>query len=221
MRVYLRTTPNDLPVPVDYQQKLVGTIHKWIGNNNILHGNMSLYSFSWLQGSKLENSTLSFQHGARFFISFYDENVIRTIVHAILETPQMFCGLEVTDVQLADTLDLTERTLFYCASPIFIKRRLVNGNIRQYNYNDTESSHLMKETLANKMRLSGLSEDDTLDIKFDTTYRNKRLKLIHYHGVGNKASLCPVIINGKEATKRFALDVGIGSCTGIGFGAIY
>lgn len=30
MRILLKTSPNTTPVPFDYQQKLVGTIHKWI-----------------------------------------------------------------------------------------------------------------------------------------------------------------------------------------------
>lgn len=45
MRITIRTTPNTELVPFDYQQKLVGTIHKWIGNNSI-HDKISLYSFS-------------------------------------------------------------------------------------------------------------------------------------------------------------------------------
>lgn len=182
---------------------------------------MSLYSFSWLQGSKFDRKNLSFNKGATFFISFYDESVIKDIIRSILDDPQMFCGLEVTDVQVAKNLNLTNKTLFYCGSPIFIKRRLSDGHIKQYNFNDFESDRLMKETLLNKMRKAGLQEDETLDIKFDTSYQGKRLKLIQYHGIGNKASMCPVIINGKTETKLFAWNVGIGSCTGIGFGAIY
>lgn len=221
MRIYLRTTPNTQPVPIDYQQKLVGTIHKWIGSANKLHGDMSLYSFSWLQGSKFDRKNLSFKKGATFFISFFDESVIKDIIRSILDDPQMFCGLEVTDVQLEKTPDLADRTLFYCGSPVFIKRRLQDGHIKQYNFNDVESDRLMKETLQNKMHKAGLQEDETLDIRFDTSYQGKRLKLIQYHGIGNKASMCPVIINGKTETKLFAWNVGIGSCTGIGFGAIY
>lgn len=221
MRIYLRTTPNKQPVPIDYQQKLVGTIHKWIGANNTLHDDISLYSFSWLQGSKLVDGSLSFKHGANFFISFFDEKVIKDIVRTILGDPQMFCGLMVTDVQIEDLPNLSERTKFYCASPIFIKRRLPKGNVKQYNFNDSEAAILMKETLKNKMRKAGMEDDDSLDISFDKSYQGKRLKLIRYHGIGNKASLCPVIINGKTETKLFAWDVGIGNCTGIGFGAIY
>lgn len=221
MRIYLRTTPNTQPVPIDYQQKLVGTIHKWIGSNNDLHGDISLYSFSWLQGSKFDGKNLSFKQGATFFISFYDEDVIKDIIRTILDDPQMFCGLEVIDIQIAKMPDPKDRTMFYCGSPVFIKRHLPDGKVKQFNYNDKESSLLMKETLLNKMRKAGLEEDENLEIKFDTSYLGKRLKLIKYHGVGNKASMCPIIINGKTETKLFAWNVGIGSCTGIGFGAIY
>lgn len=70
------------------------------------------------------------------------------------------------------------------------------------------------------MREAGL-EDDTLDIRFDTSYNKKKLKLVRYHGIGNKASICPVIIKAKPETKLFAWNVGLGNSTGIGFGAIY
>ena len=43
MRIYIRTTPNSSVLPFDYQQKLIGTIHKWLGNNEI-HDKISLYS---------------------------------------------------------------------------------------------------------------------------------------------------------------------------------
>ena len=67
-----------------------------------------------------------------------------------------------------------------------------------------------------------LEDDETLAIHFDTSYEKKKLEaLIHYHDIGNKASLCPVIIHGKPETKHFAWEVGIGNSTGIGFGAIY
>lgn len=221
MRIFLNTTPNKQPVPVDYQQKLVGAIHKWIGDNNELHGGLSLFSFSWFQGSKLDNKFLSFRQGASFFISFYDANVLKSIVRNILNDPNMFCGMEVTDVQIADTPDLSQRSLFYCASPIFIKRRLQNGKIKQYRYDDSETSALLCETLSNKMQKAGLPVDETLDIRFDLSYPHKHMKLIAYHGIGNKANICPVTIKGKPETKLFAWDVGIGNCTGIGFGSIY
>lgn len=219
MRIHLEISPNTEPVPFEYQQKLVGTIHKWIGKNSI-HDNISLYSFSWLNGGRMKDNALEFQNGANMFISFYDEHIVKQIIKAILDEPEMFCGLVVSGINIDRNPQLDDRELFNCASPIFIKRKLADGRIKQYSFSDAEASQYLKETLLSKMREVGL-EDDTLDIRFDTSYNKKKVKLVRYHGIGNKACLCPVIIKAKPETKLFAWNVGIGNCTGIGFGAIY
>lgn len=219
MRLHLKTTPNKSPVPFNYQQKLVGTIHKWLGNNSI-HGAISLYSFSWLKGGRKEGDALRFANGASMFISFFDDNYIRKIARSILDDPEMFCGLVVTSITIEDSPMIDDRELFFCASPIFIKRNHTNGTINHYNFTDPQANQFLKETLLSKMKIAGL-EDETLDIRFDTSYSKKKLKLVRYHGIGNKASICPIIIKGKPATKLFAWNVGVGNSTGIGFGAIY
>ena len=122
MRIHLATTPNDKPVSFDYQQKLVGVLHKWLGGDNNEHGNMSLYSFSWLQGGMKDGNKLAFTKGAKWFISFYDERRIKQIVRNILDSPGMFSGMSVSDVVIEETPDLSKRNLFYLGSPIFIKK---------------------------------------------------------------------------------------------------
>ena len=219
MRLHLKTTPNKSPVPFNYQQKLVGTIHKWLGNNSI-HGSISLYSFSWLKGGRKEGDALRFANGASMFISFFDDNYIRKIARSILDDPEMFCGLVVTSITIEDSPMIDDRELFFCASPIFIKRNHTDGTINHYNFTDPQANQFLKETLLSKMKIAGLA-DETLDIRFDTSYSKKKLKLVRYHGIGNKASICPIIIKGKPATKLFAWNVGVGNSTGIGFGAIY
>lgn len=219
MRIHLRTTTNTSPVPFNYQQKLVGTIHKWIGKNSI-HDKISLYSFSWLNGGKKVGNALDFSNGASMFISFYDEQLIKQIINTILDDPQMFCGMRVVDISLVSNPDFADCDYFYCASPIFIKRKLEDGTIKQYNFDDEETDNLLKETLLSKMKEVGL-EDETLEIKFDRSYVKKKTKLVRYRGIGNVANLCPIVIKGKPETKLFAWNVGIGNCTGIGFGAIY
>lgn len=220
MRIHISTTKNTSLVPFNYQQKLVGTIHKWIGENSI-HDKISLYSFSWLQGGRKVSDALDFPEGATMFLSFYDDETMRKVIKTILESPLMFCGMSVTSIDIDDTPSLENRELFYCASPIFIKRKLENGSTKQYTYEDEQSGLLLKETLLSKMREAGLEEDETLEIRFDTSYNRKKFKLVRYHGIGNKASLCPVVIKAKPETKLFAWNVGLGNCTGIGFGAIY
>ena len=220
MRIHISTTKNTSLVPFDYQQKLVGTIHKWIGPNSI-HDRISLYSFSWLKGGEMKANALSFPNGATMFLSFYDDDTMKQVVRTILDDPQMFCGMSVVNITIDDVPLLEDRETFYCASPIFIKRKMEDGSIKQFTYNDEQAGMLLKETLAAKMREAGLPEDDTLDVRFDMSYERKKFKFICYRGVGNKASLCPVVIKAKPETKLFAWHVGIGNCTGIGFGAIY
>lgn len=41
MRVYVITSPNEENVSFNYQPKLVGILHRWIGAND-LHGNLSV-----------------------------------------------------------------------------------------------------------------------------------------------------------------------------------
>ena len=220
MRIHISTTKNTSLVPFDYQQKLVGTIHKWIGPNSI-HDRISLYSFSWLKGGEMKANALSFPNGATMFLSFYDDDTMKQVVRTILDDPQMFCGMSVVNITIDDVPLLEDRETFYCASPIFIKRKLENGSTKQYTYEDEQSGLLLKETLLSKMREAGLEEDETLEIRFDTSYNRKKFKLVRYHGIGNKASLCPVVIKARPETKLFAWNVGLGNCTGIGFGAIY
>jgi CRISPR-associated endoribonuclease Cas6 len=223
MRIHLTTTPNKNVVPFDYQQKLVGTLYKWLGEYSNVHGAISLYSFSWLQQGIMRNGGFDFPNGARWFISFYNEDVIKNIIKTILHDPQMFAGMVVTDITIEETPDLSNREIFYVASPIFIKRFIEDsGNkLEQFTFNDSEANDLMKQTLIHKMKEANVPVDSTLDIRFDLSYSKKKLKLISYKGVKNKASICPIIIEGKPETKEFAWNVGIGNSTGIGFGAIY
>lgn len=222
MRIHLRTTPNDELVSFDYQRKLVGTLHKWLGSDNDEHGNLSLYSFSWLQDGMKYGNGLTFVKGAHWFISFYDEARIRRIVKNILDDPEMFSGMCVSDVVIEETPDLSKRNLFYLGSPVFVKKLDREcGEAKQLTFNDKEANDLMTQTLLHKMKVAGLSSDESLSIRFDLSYVKKKTKLLTYRGIGNRTSMCPVLIDGKPETKAFAWNVGIGNSTGIGFGSIY
>jgi CRISPR-associated endoribonuclease Cas6 len=224
MRIHITTTKNASTVPFNYQQKLVGILNKWLGKSNGEHGFMSLYSFSWLYYGRMIEGGLDFPNGAKWFISFYDESKIKTIVKTILDDPAMFSDMFVSDITIEETPDLSNKELFNLASPIFIKRFIKEGNkdkYMQYTFDNSQANELMKETLIHKMRIANLDDDNSLDIKFDLSYAGKKTKLITYKNIRDKANFCPVIIKGKPETKAFAWNVGIGNSTGVGFGAIY
>lgn len=221
MRLHISTTPNTNDVPFNYQRRLTGVVHKWFGEKNSEHGSTSLYSFSWLGKAVVERGGLVFPQGAEWFISFHDEELLKRTMKGALESPAMFDGIAVKDIRITEDPDLTDRVFFRLASPVFIKRVLPSGKTQHFTYEDPEAGDLMTATLQNKLRMAGLEEDDSLKVSFDLSYVNRKIKLMEYDGVRNKASMCPVIIQGKSETKQFAWNVGIGNSTGIGFGSIY
>ncbi|MDY0287163.1 MAG: CRISPR-associated endoribonuclease Cas6 [Bacteroidales bacterium] len=217
MRIYLKIKTANKIIPFNHQPLLTGTIHKWLGWNED-HGKISLYSFSQLSGGKVVADGLRLKLGTSFFFSSYDETLIKKMVSGIQSEPEMFYGLIVSEIIIQEDPDLTDRTLFHVASPIFIKRR-VGKKIDHILFNDSRANTCLKETLTNKMNKAGIT-DDSLDIRFDSSYNGVGTKKITYNGVQNRANWCPVIIEGKPETKLFAWNVGLGNSTGIGFGAI-
>jgi len=217
MRLHLKIESSNQTIPFDHQPQLVGTIHKWLGINNE-HGEVSLYSFSRLDGGKPVKAGLKFGSETSFFISSYDEDLMKKLVWGIQQDKTMFYGLTVKEIVLEQDPDLSARERFYVASPIFIKRRF-DEIIEHILYTDERAPQLLKETLQTKMKLAGIADDD-FEICFDPTHTKAGLKLVNYKGVQNKANWCSVIIKGSPAVKLFAWNVGLGNSTGIGFGAI-
>lgn len=222
MRIHLKITSNKEHVPFDHQHLLTGKIHKWIGRNNI-HDAISLYSFSQLQnGTRVENG-LDFPSGTSWFISFWDSQIIKTLISSIREDPVLIYGMKVQEIILRETPIFENNVKFRVASPVLIKRN-VDSRTKFYYYNDKESDLFLSQTMHNKMKNAGLPRDDSLKISFDLNYRLKRTKKINYKKgniiIENKCSLCPVIIQGKPETIAFAWNVGVGNSTGIGFGSL-
>lgn len=220
MRIKIKTTSNNSILPFDYQGKLIGVIHKWLGTNEI-HDKISLYSFSWLlNGIMVDKKGYMFPDGAELLISFYEDQYLKKIIDSILSDPEMFYGLFVKDIVVIESSTFVEEPQrFFLASPIFIKR-LIGDNIKYYFYDDQESNQLMTETLKHKMREAGLPEDDTLRVEFDISYSKKKKKMVTIHGIKSIANMCPVIIHGTQTSKGFAWIVGLGNGTGSGYGAL-
>lgn len=217
MRIYFKLLSSDEGLGFEHQHLLTGCIHKWLGENKE-HGIVSLYSFSQLSGGRLKANKLYFENGASFYFSSYKKDLIMQVVKNAQQNPEMFNGLRVSEIIIQDDPDLSQRDVFYNASPIFIKRKQVD-NIVHILYDNPLANDYLKETMQTKMNLVGIV-DETFDIRFDLRYKRAGTKNISYKGIKNRANWCPVIIKGKPATKVFAWNVGVGNSTGIGFGAI-
>ncbi|MDZ7693033.1 MAG: CRISPR-associated endoribonuclease Cas6 [Balneolaceae bacterium] len=221
MRLHLKLTPNTEQVDFNYQHKLTGTLHKWLGQND-LHDKISLYSFSWLRGDvKTSSGGLNFPQGARWFISFWEDKYTEKLKNGILTDPEVAYGMKVKSVKQQSIPEFGDEYRFKVASPVLIRKNRDDGTREHLEFRDEEVDELMSQRMQSKLKEAGFN-DEHLDIKieFDQDYSNPKTKLIEIKGIQLKANLCPVKISGTDEAVKFAWDVGVGELTGSGFGAL-
>lgn len=229
MRLHFTLSPNRKTVPFAYQHRLTGVFHKWLGDNN-LHDKISLYSLSWLAGSRRSGSGLEFSDGATWFVSFFEEEFAERLVNGALQDPQIFCGMYIDKIEQQLTPAFGTKYNFRTASPIFVKgKQTGNGQPpHHYLYNESETDELMTKTLIHKMDVANQNAgreifdavDKQVKIAFDRDFPHPRTKLVQIKNIGHKTSVCPVIIEGTEKALQFAWNVGVGNGTGSCFGSL-
>ena len=219
MRLYLKLNKSSYIIPFNYQHYLTGALHKWIGNNNDIHGKISLHSFSWLQNVKANgNKGINLTRDSYFFISAFNESLIQKILLGIINDPTLFEDIRITDAEITQHPTFSKQETFLTASPIFIKRRF-NNHLRHITYDDPACNQYLTETMKEKLQSAGLPSDG-LHIKFDTSSNSARFKIVRYKEIENRVNICPVTIEGTPEQIGFAWNVGIGNSTGIGFGSL-
>ncbi len=218
MRLYLQLTRNRETIPFNYQPYLTGAIHKWLGKDNAEHDGLSLYSFSWLQNVITKKSGLDLVRDSYFFISAHNDELVKRLLKGIMQYPEVCSGSSISEVQIVDAPAFQTGQTFFTASPVFVKRR-VDNNEKHITYEDASSGLYLTETLKKKLQAANLSSEG-VTIKFDATYATPRTKIIRYNEIGNRVSVCPVVIEGTTEQLQFAWHVGVGNSTGIGFGAL-
>lgn len=229
MRLHFTLSPNTEPVSFAYQHKLTGVFHGWLKRNE-LHDVISLYSLAWLDGSRRVRNHLDFPNGAKWFVSFFEDEHAEKLVTGALEQPEMFGGMRVTRIEQQSTPDFGAKYTFKVASPVFIKgRQPPNGKPpHHYLYCEPEADALMTATLIHKMdaanRESGETRftetDKQVRVAFDREFAAPKIKLVRIKNIDHKTSVCPIIIKGTPAAVRFAWNVGIGNGTGSCFGSL-
>ncbi len=218
MRIHVTISSTARPIDFNYQPLLTGCVHKWMGENNVFHGKLSLYSFSWLQGVKILKDGVQIIDGSSFTLSFYDTSLLKTVISGMLDDPSMFNGARVIDIRIVQAPQFSDKERFFLASPVLIKRHK-EFNETHYTYTDKESDDFMMETLKSKANLAGV-DTSGLKVYFDRTYHSPKTKIVSYKGIQNKVSICPIIIEGTPEIISFAWHVGVGNSTGVGFGAL-
>jgi CRISPR-associated endoribonuclease Cas6 len=186
---------------------------------NEIHDDISLYSLSWLKGSKQTKDGLNYKEGARWFISFWDEGIGKKLVKKVMDYPEVACGMGVREIIIQETPKFGPKETFSVSSPVFIRKYNEEKKAIHLTFKDDEADYYLTETLKRKMKQVNL--DYNVKIKFDRNYSAPKTKLVEINNIKSRASFCPVILEGDPEGIQFAWNVGIGHSTGCGFGALY
>lgn len=221
MRLHLKLTPNTTSVDYNYQHKLTGALHKWLGQND-LHDKISLYSFSWLRGNvDAVNGGLNFPKGAHWFISFWEDQFTERLKDGIIAEPNIALGMKVKSVKEQAIPEFGDEYRFKVASPVLVRKNRDDGSREHLEFDDEEVDEIMSQRMQSKLRKAGFGANhQDIKISFDREYSNPKTKLIRIKGSRLKANLCPVKLSGTDEAIKFAWDVGVGELTGSGFGAL-
>jgi CRISPR-associated endoribonuclease Cas6 len=220
MRLHFFLSPNEQPVPFDYQHYLTGAFHKWVGAND-LHDAISLYSLSWLYEGRARSGAIEFPRGAHWFVSMHDDSLVDPIINSALIDPEVCCGMRVSRIEQQQTPCFGHRHTFKVGSPILAKSKEADGRVKHYIFSDVEADAALTATLRHKLEKAGFgAPHNQATVGFDRTYRTPKTKLVTIKDIRNKASICPVIIEGTPEVVAFAWNVGVGHGTGSGFGSL-
>ena len=220
MRLRLLLTPACEPVPFTYPYRLAGVLHRWLGRNE-WHDGLSLYSFGWLQGGRMEKGGLHFPKGAFWTLSFYEGEPVERLVRGIFRDPTVIAGMAVASVQTLPVPSFGERAVFRVESPVVARRVRADGGRDYLTWQDEAADEVLTRVLRRKLRVAGLGHlAPHTSMRFDRRYRRAKTKLVRIKGIDHRGSLCPVIVEGPPEAVQFAWLVGAGELTGCGFGAL-
>jgi len=218
MRLHLNLSPSLEYIPHDYKKLIVKKLHQWIGKNNELHDDISLYSISNIYGTDLisEKKGYVLQQKGSFFISMYNQQVAKHLISEIQKSPDLFCGMKVTGLDIQQTPNFKSgEYLFRVASPVLVKK---DG--KSYTYEDEISNEIMTNIFHTKLKKANVTTEGA-SIRFDLSYRGKKTKSIQYKTGYVKSNICPIILKTTTPEQaEVAYHSGAGGSTGIGFGAL-
>ena len=227
MRLHFRLSPNDRPVPWAYLPNLAGWMHARLGERSDLHDGTSLYSLSDLSHGRVRRGALDFAGGSSFFLSSHRDDVLVELMADLMRRPVTYTerdprrvawGMYVEEVTIERAPSFGEAATFWAKSPVLVRADREDGTREHLLHDETRADEVLTRVLHWKQERAGLSP--TGSVRFDRSYPKAKTKLIEYKGVRNRASLCPVVVEGGPEVCAFAWNVGVGHSTGVGFGAI-
>jgi CRISPR-associated endoribonuclease Cas6 len=224
MRLLCIIKPSRAKLSFSYPYDLTCAIHKRLGDKNRWHDALSLYSFSFLLGTRLENDKLSLPYGAKWYLSSFDREWLKLMFEGLLADPILMPGVEVKEIIIEEcpSFEGQKEHKFFLNSPVLLKTRTEDHKTRFITFEEFEAARQsLTHSIHHKMDIAGLNHLKSQTIAyFDKTYPNPKTKLIEIKGIKNRCNICPVIVQGPQEALQFVWMTGVGNGTGTGFGSI-
>lgn len=200
-------------------KKVNGFIHSLLGEGNKYHGTFSDYSISSMQGAVWnDDDTYSFPNGASVFVSSNNQDFINAIAVGLVSNKDLsiddmhFTGFEVFEYKLRKEYDIVR-----AISPILVS----TTERRMLTFKDDGFIDLLREKSIKKLILAGVDERKANSIKFELFHpENARSICVKIGDAVNIGSRAMFIVRGNKQARETLYSMGLGKCTGFGFGAV-
>ncbi len=222
MRLCFTFSPSKALLAFDYPYRLSGVLHKWLGLNNPWHDALSLYSFGWLEGGRASKAGLEFPEGAKWFVSGWEGDLLQTLLGGALRDAEVFAGMRVQEVRLVEPPTFSSPHTFRLSGPALLKAPLPEGGIHFLTFKDGPAADAaLTAGIRRKLDAAGLAElTGEVQARFLADSPGAKTKLVTIKGISNRASHCPIVVDGPPEVQRFVWLTGVGHSTGVGFGSL-
>lgn len=223
MRIIIRFTNNNVPVPINNQSDINYYIHKSLGENNKYHDLKNDYCISNLYGGKLteDKKHLNFQDGGYITVTSKNEEFLNDIITSIVGNQTLKWGMEFKMFDFVKEEFVDGWNHFATLSPFIIKKYYDKKNYSFSTLNDSDFVDVVKNHTINKLKkiYPDVSLTD-FGIKIKQ-HKSHKIKKIMVKNVVNIANQCQIDIFCSASVAEKIYNLGIGQSTGCGFGTIY
>ena len=218
LKIFFGSSLEEFSTPLN---KIVnGFIMELLGGDNNYHGNESNYCISSIQGGKTnENGKTFFPNGALVAISSNDTTFINKILESIVYKSDdlKLSSLHYTNMTISEYEPFSDYDVIRTISPISLKHNGVFYNcIDNDNFIDKLRTHCISKLIKN-----GVSDKVANTISIEPFHLiNSKKVCVKIGKSKNISSKLMLIVKGDKEPRKKLYNMGLGRCTGFGFGFV-
>ena len=217
LKMFFNNSNEEFNKPLN--KEINGLIMKLLGEGNDYHGKQSDYCVSTLQGGVCnENGKTTFPNGAVLAIGSNNPLFISRIIDSLISNTSELkvASLIYEKMEMTDYNPFSDYDVIRSISPISLKH---NGKF--YTCKDEEFIKLLQKHCINKLINNGVEEKIANTITLEPFhFEDARKVCVNIGEARNISSNVMLIVKGNKNARKQLYNMGMGRCTGFGFGFI-